>query len=84
MTVPAGSVISLGPNKLADLLTGALESELSSACLLEQPVEMAAHRNSGIPDPQSRARSFGYWLGADDFLRVGRGCILGIPPGQGI
>ena len=44
-TVPAGSVTSLGPNKLADLLEGALESELSSALLLEQPIEMAAHRN---------------------------------------
>src|SRR5713226_8820252 len=45
LTVPAGSVNSLGPNKLADLLAGALESELSSAGLLEQPVEMAAQRN---------------------------------------
>jgi hypothetical protein len=30
-------------------------------------------------DPQSRAGSFGCWLGTDDFLRGGRGCILGIP-----
>src|SRR6266478_83314 len=45
MTVPAGSVTSLGPKKLADLLEGALESELSSAGLLEQPIEMTAHRN---------------------------------------
>jgi hypothetical protein len=45
MTVPAGSVTSLGPNKLADLLKGALESEFSSALLPEQPIEMAAHRH---------------------------------------
>src|SRR6266849_10801985 len=45
MTVPGGRVTSLGPNKLADLLEGALESELSSALLREQPIEMAAHRH---------------------------------------
>ena len=45
MTVPAGSVTSLGPKKLADLLGGVLESELSSAGLLEQPIDMPAHRN---------------------------------------
>ena len=37
-----------------------------------------------LPYPQSRARSFGSWLGADDFLRGGCGCILGIPAGQRI
>src|SRR6202162_1762150 len=45
MTVPAGSATSLGPKKLADLLGGVLESELSSAGLLEQPIEMATHRH---------------------------------------
>jgi hypothetical protein len=44
-TVPAGSVTSFGPNKLAVFSEGALESELSSALLLEQPIEMAAQRN---------------------------------------
>src|SRR6266436_639691 len=45
MTVPAASVTSWGPNKLADLLEAALESELSSDLLLEQPMQIAAHRS---------------------------------------
>jgi hypothetical protein len=57
--VPAGSVTSLGPNKLADLLEGALESELSSALLLEQPVEMAAHRNRNNEANITRCRCTG-------------------------
>ena len=34
------------------------------------------------PYPESRARSFGSWLGADDFLRGGCGCVLGTPAGK--
>src|SRR6266852_1870551 len=33
-------------------------------------------------NPESRARPFGYGLGADDFLRGGCGCVLGALAGQ--
>jgi hypothetical protein len=51
--VPAGSVTSFGPNKLAE---GALGFELSSAGLLEQPIEMAAHRNRNNEANVTRCR----------------------------
>src|SRR5713226_7825960 len=44
----------------------------------------ASRQRGGISDPQSGTGSFGDWLGADDFLRDRRGCVLGIPAGKGI
>ena len=36
-----------------------------------------------MSDPESRARSVGSSLGADDFLRGGCGCVLGAPERKG-